>query len=104
LNQVVFNYFCPSKMPLSGLGYFAGVFLGRGFFAGVAFSTGAFFTGAFFAGVDSTTGARAGATSTTTGTSTLYGAAGSGAATGGVGLVKNPFKNRNIMFSYTVIY
>jgi hypothetical protein len=79
-------------------------FLARGFFATAGFATGAFFAGAFFAGVCSTIGANSGATSTTAGVSTLYGATGSDAATGGVGLTKKPFKNRNIMFSYTVIY
>jgi hypothetical protein len=39
---------------------------------------------------------------TTVGASTLYGTTGSGAAAGGMGLVKKPFKNRNIMFSYVV--
>jgi hypothetical protein len=93
------------KKPLAGLDYSAVGFLTRGFFAAAAgFATGAFFAGTFFTGFSSTIGAKAGATSTTTGVSTLYGATGSGAATGGVGLTKKAFKNRNIMFSYTVIY
>jgi hypothetical protein len=66
--------------------------------AGLA--TGAFFAGDFWTGFSSTIGASTGATSTTTGTSTLYGAKVSGC----FGLAKKPFKNRNIMFSYAVIY
>jgi hypothetical protein len=89
-----------TKKPLSGLVYFAGVFRARGFLA----ATAVFATGVFFAGFSSTIGARAGATSTTTGVSTLYGATVSGAAAGGMGLTKKLFKNRNIMFSYAVIY
>ena len=84
-----------------GLIYFAGVFRAWGFLADAAgFTTGVFLTGGFLTGFSSTIGASAGATSTTTGVSTLYGTW----VAGGVGLVKKPFKNRNIMFSCTVIY
>jgi hypothetical protein len=90
-----------TKKPLSGLVYFAGVFRTRGFLAATAgFATGAFFAGVFTTGFSSTIGASAGATSTTAGVSTLYGARVSGC----FGLAKKPFKNRNIMFSYAVIY
>ena len=90
-----------TKKPLLGLIYFAGVFRARGFLAATAgFATGAFFAGVFTTGFSSTVGAMAGATSITTGASTLYGAKVSGC----FGLAKKPFKNRNIMFSYAVIY
>jgi hypothetical protein len=90
-----------TKKPLSGLIYFAGVFRAWGFLAATAgFTTGAFFTVGFLTGFSSTIGASTGATSTTTGGSTLYGTCVSGC----FGLAKKPFKNRSIMFSYTVIY
>jgi hypothetical protein len=90
-----------TKKPLSGLIYFAGVFRVRGFLAATAgFTTGAFFTGGCLTGFCSTIGASSGATSTTAGVSTLYGAKVSGC----FGLAKKPFKNRSIMFSCTVIY
>jgi hypothetical protein len=85
-----------TKKPLLGLIYFAGVFRARGVLA----ATGAFFAGVFTIGFSSTIGVSVGATSTTAGTSTLYGAKVSGC----FGLAKKPFKNRNIMFSYAVIY
>jgi hypothetical protein len=87
------------KKPLSGLIYFAGVFRARGVLAATAgFATGAFFAGAFLTGFSCTIGASAGATSTSAGASTLYGAKVSGC----FGLPKKPFKNRSIMFSYVV--
>jgi hypothetical protein len=87
------------KKPLSGLIYFAGVFRARGFLAAtVGFATGAFFAGGFLTGFSSTIGANVGATSTTAGASILYGAK----VSGFFGLVKKPFKNRNIVFSYEI--
>jgi len=90
-------------------------FLTRGFLAAAGFSAGAALglAGArgFLAGAVVATGAGSGAISvalgngqSVVGASILYGATGSGAATGGVGLAKKPFKNRNIWFSYAVIY
>jgi hypothetical protein len=64
----------------------------------------------FLAGAVVTTGAGSGVTSvalgngqSVAGASILYGTTGA-KVSGGVGLEKKPFKNRNIMFSYTVIY
>jgi hypothetical protein len=90
-----------TKKPLSGLIYFAGGFRTRGFLVATAgFATGAFLDGVLLTGFSSTIGASVGATSATTGVSTLYGANVSGC----FGLAKKPFINRNIMFSYAVIY
>jgi hypothetical protein len=90
-----------TKKPLSGLIYFAGGFRARGFLAATTgFATGVFLAVVFLTGFSSTIGASVGATSTTAGTSTLYGAN----VSGYLGLAKKPFKNRNIMFSYAVIY
>jgi hypothetical protein len=60
----------------------------------------------FLAGAVSTTGAISvalGNGQSVAGVSTLYGAVG-GKVSGCFGLAKKPFKNRNIWFSYTVIY
>ena len=101
-----------TKKPLSGLIYFAGGFRTRG----VLTATNGFATGAalgragalgFLAGAVVATETGSGAISlalgngqSVLGASTLYGAKVSGC----FGLAKKPFKNRNIWFSYTVIY
>jgi hypothetical protein len=88
-------------------------FLALGFLATVGLSADAVLGRAgargFLAGAASTTGAGSGATSlalgngqSVAGASTLYGA--TGGVSGGVGLAKKPFKNRNIWFSCAVIY
>jgi len=88
-------------------------FLARGFLTATGFSAGATLglAGAlgFLAGAVATTGSGSGAIAlalgngqSVPGASTLYGA--TGCVSGGVGLAKKPFKNRNIMFSCTVIY
>jgi len=97
------------KKPRLGLIYFAGVFRVRGFLAATSvFTTGAFLTGAFLTGAFLGSGLATDvgsigtiSTAGATGASTLYGATGSGVGvtSGGIGLPKKPFKNRNIMFS-----
>jgi len=88
-------------------------FLARGFLTATGFSAGAALGRAgargFLAGAVATAGAGSGAVSvgrgngqSVVGASILYGA--TGCASGGVGLAKKPFKNRNIWFSYAVIY
>jgi len=88
-------------------------FLARGFLTATGLSAGATlgFAGAlgFLAGAVATTGSGSGPGSLGRGTgqsvvgaSILYGATGS--VSGGVGLAKKPFKNRNIWFSCAVIY
>ena len=104
-----------TKKPLLGLIYFAGGFRARG----VLTATNGFATGAalglagalgFLAGASVATGTGSGAISLALGNgqlvldaSTLYGAVGD-KVSGCFGLAKKPFKNRNIMFSYAVIY
>jgi hypothetical protein len=93
--------------------YSARGFLTRGFLVTAGFSADAVLGRAaalgFLAGAVSTTGAGSEAGSvargngqSVTGASTLYGA--TGWVSGGVGLAKKPFKNRNIWFSCAVIY
>ena len=101
-----------TKKPLSGPIYFAGVFRARGVLTATtdfAADTALGLAGAlgFLAGAVVATGAGSGAISLALGNgqlapgaSTLYGASGAGS----FGLAKKPFKNRNIMFSYAVIY
>jgi hypothetical protein len=101
-----------TKKPLSGLIYFAGGFRARGVLTATAgFATGAALGRAgalgFLARAVVATGTGSGAISlalgngqSVLGASTLYGAKVSGC----FGLAKKPFKNRNIWFSYTVIY
>jgi hypothetical protein len=102
-------------MIVSFVYYSARGFLARGFLAATTgFATGAALGRAgargFLAVAVATTGAGSGAISVALGNgqsvldaSTLYGAVG-GKASGGVGLAKKPFKNRNIWFSCAVIY
>jgi hypothetical protein len=101
-----------TKKPLSGLIYFAGVFRDRGVLtatAGFAAGTALGLAGArgFLAGTVVATVAGSGTISvalgngqSVLGASTLYGANVSGC----FGLAKKPFRNRNIIFSCTVIY
>jgi hypothetical protein len=88
-------------------------FLARGFLTATGLSAGTALglAGAlgFFAGAVVTTGASSGAISvarrngqSVVGASILYGA--TGGVSGGVGLAKKPFINRNIWFSCAVIY
>ena len=104
-----------TKKPLSGLIYSAGGFRARGFLAATAgFTSGTALGRAgargFLAGAVVATGTGSGAISlargngqSVLGASSLYGAVG-GEASGCFGVGKKPFKNRNIMFSYAVIY
>jgi hypothetical protein len=88
-------------------------FLARGFLTATGFSAGAALGRAgalgFLAGVVAATGSGSGVGSvalgngqSVVGASILYGA--TGGVSGGVGLAKKPFKNRNIWFSCAVIY
>ena len=104
-----------TKKPLSGPIYFAGVFRARGVLTATtdfAADTALGLAGAlgFLAGAVVATGAGSGAISLAMGNgqlvldaSTLYGAVGD-KVSGCFGLAKKPFKNRNIIFSCTVIY
>jgi len=95
--------------------YSARGFLARGFLAataGLVAGAALGLAGArgFLAGAVVATGAGSGTISvalgngqSVLGASTLYGAVG-GKVSGGVGLAKKPFKNRNIWFSCAVIY
>jgi len=102
-------------MIVSFVYYSARGFLARGFLAATAvFTTGATLGRAgdrgFLAGAVVANGAGSGTISvalgngqSVLGASTLYGAVG-GKVSGGVGLAKKPFKNRNIWSSCAVIY
>jgi hypothetical protein len=100
-------------MIVSFVYYSALSFLTRGFLAAAGFSADAALGLAaalgFLAGAVATTGSGSGAIAlalgngqSVPGASTLYGA--TGCVSGGVGLAKKPFKNRNIWFSCAVIY
>jgi ABC-type transport system involved in multi-copper enzyme maturation permease subunit len=98
ISVIIGSFVCYSAFGFLALGFLAAtVGLTAGAALGLAGALG------FLAGAVSTTASEAGSVGrgngqSVVGASILYG------ATGGVGLAKKPFKNRNIWFSCTVIY